>query len=122
MGLAPIRTVADAPNGMDAAAVLGLLRERGCHRIFVEGGGVTVSMFLQADLLDRLQMAIAPLIIGNGRPAIRLPARDALSECRRPRYRVFRMGGDVFFDCDLRNMGEGPEAGSDTLPVVTRII
>ena len=30
---------------------LGLLRERGCHRIFVEGGGVTVSMFLQADLL-----------------------------------------------------------------------
>ena len=110
------------PNGMDAAAVLRLLRERGCHRIFVEGGGVTVSMFLQANLLDRLHMAIAPLIIGNGRPAIRLPARDALSECRRPRYRVFRMGGDVFFDCDLSNMGQGPEAGADTLPVVTRII
>ena len=122
VGLASIRTVADAPNGMDAAAVLALLRERGCHRIFVEGGGVTVSMFLQADLLDRLQVAIAPLIIGNGRPAIRLPARDALSECRRPRYRVFRMGGDVFFDCDLRNMGEGPEDGSDTVPVVSRII
>ena len=91
--------------------MLRLLRERGCHRIFVEGGGVTVSMFLEADLLDRLQMAIAPLIIGDGRPAIRLPARDALSDCRRPRYRVFRMGGDVFFDCDLRDLGEGPEAG-----------
>jgi riboflavin-specific deaminase-like protein len=122
VGHASIRTVADEPNGMDAAAVLDLLRARGCHRVFVEGGGVTVSMFLEADLLDRLQVAIAPLIIGNGRPAIRLPARDALSECRRPRYRVFRMGGDVFFDCDLRDFGEGPEEGPDTVPIVSRII
>ncbi|HUR33351.1 MAG TPA: RibD family protein [Vicinamibacterales bacterium] len=122
MGRAAVRTVNDAPNGMDAAAVLALLRERGCHRIFVEGGGVTVSMFLQADLLDRLQVAIAPLIIGNGRPAIRLPARDALSECRRPRYRVFRMGDDVFFDCDLRDLGHGPEEGAESVPLVTRII
>ena len=102
--------------------LLQLLRARGCYRIFVEGGGVTVSMFLQANLLDRLQMAIAPLIIGNGRPAIRLPAREALSECRRPRYRVFRMGGDVFFDCDLRDLGEGPEDGGDAFPLATRII
>jgi riboflavin-specific deaminase-like protein len=122
IGHAQVRSVADVPNGMDAAAVLQLLRSRGCHRIFVEGGGVTVSMFLQADLLDRLQVAIAPLIIGNGRPAIRLPARDALSECRRPRYRVFRMGGDVFFDCDLRDFGEGREEGPETVPVVSRII
>lgn len=122
IGQALIRTVGDVPGGVDAAAVLRLLRERGCHRIFVEGGGVTVSTFLQADLLDRLQVAIAPLIIGNGRPAIRLPARNALSECRRPRYRVFRMGGDVFFDCDLRDLGEGPEDGADTLPLVSRII
>ncbi len=119
---AEIATVADAPNGMDAAAVLQLLRARGCSRVFVEGGGVTVSMFLQADLLDRLQMAIAPLIIGNGRPAIRLPPRDTLGECRRPRYRVFRMGGDVFFDCDLRDLGEGPEEGTESIPLVTRII
>ena len=120
---APIVTVAEAPgSAMDMRAVLQLLRARGCHRIFVEGGGVTVSTFLQADLLDRLQMAIAPLIIGNGRPAIRLPARSQLSECRRPRYRVFRMGGDVFFDCDLRDLGEGPEDGGETLPLLTRII
>ena len=122
LGRAPIAAVSDEPDGMDLRAVLQLLRARGCYRIFVEGGGVTVSMFLQANLLDRLQMAIAPLIIGNGRPAIRLPAREALSECRRPRYRVFRMGGDVFFDCDLRDLGEGPEDGGDALPLVTRII
>ncbi|MBS1818256.1 MAG: RibD family protein [Acidobacteria bacterium] len=121
-GRADVETVGDAPNGMDAAAVLALLRARGCHRIFVEGGGVTVSMFLQADLLDRLQVATAPLIIGSGRPAIRLPGREALSECRRPRYRVFRMGGDVFFDCDLRDLRQGPEEGTEAVPLIARII
>jgi riboflavin-specific deaminase-like protein len=122
VGRAQLVSVADTPNGMDVAEVLALLRARGCHRVFVEGGGVTVSMFLEAGRLDRLQVAIAPLIIGNGRPAIRLPAREALSECRRPRYRVFRMGGDVFFDCDLRDLGEGPGEGGDALPLLTRII
>ena len=58
-------------------------------------------MFLEANLLDRLHIAIAPLLIGDGRPAIRLPARTALSDCHRPRYRVFRMGGDVLFDCEI---------------------
>ena len=60
----------DASGGV--AEALHLLRARGCFRVFVEGGGVTVSAFLQADLLDRLQIAIAPVIIGEGRPAIRL--------------------------------------------------
>src|SRR5581483_6926427 len=115
VGQAQIVSVAETPSGIDVAEVLGILRTRGCHRVFVEGGGVTVSMFLEANLLDRLQVAIAPLIIGSGRPAIRLPAREALSECRRPKYRVFRMGGDVFFDCDLRDLGEGP---GDPLPLV----
>ena len=85
------------------------LRARGCHRIFVEGGGVTVSMFLEANLLDRLQIAIAPLLIGDGRPAIRLPPRTALSDCHRPRYRVFRMGADVLFDCEI-----GPDGNNAT--------
>lgn len=94
--------------GMDEGAeggvahVLRLLRARGCARVFVEGGGVTVSAFLEANLLDRLQIAIAPVIIGDGRPAIRLAPQDRLRDCLRPGYRVFRMGGDVLFDCEMR--------------------
>jgi len=78
-------------------------------------------MFLEANLLDRLQVAIAPLIIGNGRPAIRLPPRLALSDCRRPRYRVFRMGGDIFFDCELKSSA-GDAAGASDTPLVSRVI
>jgi riboflavin-specific deaminase-like protein len=108
---------AEGPGGA-MASVLRLLRERGCARVFVEGGGVTVSAFLEANLLDRLHITIAPVIIGDGRPAIRLSAPDRLSQCLRPGYRVFRMGGDVLFDCDLR-VGSQP-----TLPSadVSRVI
>jgi diaminohydroxyphosphoribosylaminopyrimidine deaminase/5-amino-6-(5-phosphoribosylamino)uracil reductase len=91
----------DQPGDAEAG-VLRLLRARGCARVFVEGGGVTVSMFLEANLLDRLQIAIAPVLIGDGHPAIRLAPQTHLRDCRRPSYRVFRMGGDVLFDCELR--------------------
>jgi riboflavin-specific deaminase-like protein len=97
--------------------LLAALRARGCFRIFVEGGGVTVSAFLEAGLLDRLQIAIAPLLIGDGRPAIRLAPQASLSDCRRPSYRVFRMGSDVLFDCDLH--GAGPDAAPDPAPPPT---
>ena len=81
---------------------------------------VTVSMFLEANLLDRLHMAIAPLLIGDGRPAIRLRPPAALGDCVRPRYRVFRMGGDVLFDCEL---GDNAAGGDPPAPAsVTRII
>ena len=82
-----------------------LLRElhaRGLWSVLVEGGGATVSSFLEAGLLDRLQIAIAPLITGDGRPGLTLAARDKIAECLRPQHRVFALGGDVLFDCDLR--------------------
>jgi diaminohydroxyphosphoribosylaminopyrimidine deaminase/5-amino-6-(5-phosphoribosylamino)uracil reductase len=100
-GAADILPLACVGDTSPVAQLLAALRARGCARVFVEGGGVTVSAFLEAGLLDRLQMAVAPLIVGSGKPAIRLQPKDVLSDCQRPAYRVFRMGGDVLFDCDL---------------------
>ena len=104
----------------DMAQVLALLRGRGHQRVFVEGGGITVSAFLEANLLDRLQIAIAPLLIGDGRPAIRLAPQASLRDCRRPRYRVFVMGSDVLFDCDLHAQADSSEDDRD--PPVVRVI
>jgi len=119
-GRATLVAVDDHQDGVDLPELVRLLHARGCSRIFIEGGGVTVSMFLEANLLDRLQMAIAPLIIGEGRPAIRLPPPDSLSECHRPAYRVFRMGGDILFDCDLRSTANGGQPAVQ--PALTRIV
>lgn len=83
-------------------ALLAQLHARGLWSVFVEGGGATVSGFLEAALLDRLHVAIAPLVTGGGRPGLALPARDRIADCLRPQHRIFAMGGDVLFDCDLR--------------------
>ena len=122
IGSAAIVGIDDAGPERDVAQVLGVLRARGCSRVFVEGGGVTVSAFLEANLLDRLQVAIAPLLIGDGRPAIRLAPHDSLRDCRRPSYRVFLMGGDVMFDCDLNVQVEAADDGAATAPPLTRAI
>jgi riboflavin-specific deaminase-like protein len=118
-GRATILGVEGNADGVNLVELRRLLRDRGCARIFVEGGGVTVSAFLAAGLLDRLHIAIAPLLIGDGRPAIRIPPPAALNECHRPRYRVFRMGGDVLFDCEL---APRDEAAGDAQPGLTRVI
>ncbi len=90
-------------NGrLDLEELLDQLHARGCWRVFVEGGGVTVSSFLEAGLLDRLHVAVAPLLIGNGRPAIRLAARQRLKDCMAVEPRIYRTGRDILYDCDLR--------------------
>lgn len=119
VGQAEVMAVDDGPAGPNLVEVVEALRARGCARLFVEGGGVTVSAFLASSLLDRLHVAVAPFLIGAGRPAIRLPAPDLLRECLRPAHRVFRMGTDVLFDCDLSSEAGQSDAGGDT---ITRVL
>ena len=102
------------PAGLDLAALVAALRARGCHRLFVEGGACTVAGFLQAGLLSRLQIAVAPLLIGAGRPTIRLPGSLSLSACLRAHHRVFRMGTDVLFDLDLAQRRDGGTPGLES--------
>lgn len=86
---------------LDLRAVMQRLHAGGLFGVFVEGGGQTVSAFLEQALLDRLQIAVAPLIIGSGRSGITLPPVQDLSQGLRPRHRRYVMGEDVLFDCRL---------------------
>ncbi len=108
-------------DGLELAAVLAELHGRGLRRVFVEGGGVTVSAFLEAGLLDRLQVAIAPVIIGDGRRGIRLPPRESMGDCLRPGVRVFRMGSDILFDCEPKQGGDRTPEGIAG-PALLRVI
>jgi len=88
-------------DGLDLRALLAALRARGLRRLFVEGGGVTVSRFLAAGAFDRLHVTIAPLLLGCGVPAFTLPPAPCLSEALRFAWRAHRVGDDLLLDVPL---------------------
>ena len=91
------------PSGaLDPADLVQRLRARGHRRLLIEGGGITVSRFLDAGMVDRLHVTVAPLVIGSGRAAFTLAPIRTLDEALRPACRIFRLGADVLFDLDLR--------------------
>lgn len=91
------------PDGTpELARAVAALRARGLKRLFVEGGGVTVSRFLAQGCLDRLHLAVAPLIIGNGRPGLSFEGAARLADCPRPAHKVHAMGVDQLWDLQLR--------------------
>ena len=107
---------------LNLGVLLERLRERGLTCVFVEGGGSTVSRFIAARLLDRLHVAIAPIVTGRGRPGLTLPARERIGDCLRPAHRVFTMGGDVLFDCDLRAAAPGAASATGANGTLTRVL
>ena len=95
-------------NGNDEfepRALLDALRRERCRRVLVEGGGITVSRFVRAGVVDRLHVTVAPLLIGSGRPALTLDPILTLDRALRPPCRHFRLGEDILFDLDLRQAG-----------------
>ena len=101
LGTALVLPVPRGPSGLDVIAILALLRGRGLRRIFVEGGGVTVSRFLAAGALDRLHVTVAPLVMGGGVPAFPLPPVERLEDGRRFAWTAHRIGADVLLDIAL---------------------
>ncbi|HWI85871.1 MAG TPA: dihydrofolate reductase family protein, partial [Sphingomonas sp.] len=52
----------------------------GVDHLMVEGGAITASAFLKADLVDRILLYRAPILIGTGKPALRDIGLGALAE------------------------------------------
>ncbi|MEM7221920.1 MAG: RibD family protein [Pseudomonadota bacterium] len=113
-GQAEVLEVAADQGVLRLGALKQALAARGLSRIFVEGGGITVSHFLTQGQLDVLQIAVAPLIIGGGRPGLRLPPVDHLDRALRPPCRIFAMGADTLFHMDLRPEGEQIQMSDQT--------
>ena len=87
--------------GLDPREIRRALAARGLTWLFVEGGGVTVSRFISAGALDRLQLTVAPVLLGSGRPSLKLPELSDLTNSLRPRTRRFVLGNDIMIECDF---------------------
>jgi 5-amino-6-(5-phosphoribosylamino)uracil reductase len=65
--LGGVATVLDAGPDGDLAGVCADLAARGVRRLMVEGGGSLLTQVLTAGLADELQLAIAPIFVGDSR-------------------------------------------------------
>ena len=64
-------TVKDLPGWTVIAAPRDIATLPGVDHILVEGGAAVASAFLTADLIDRLLLYRAPILIGGGKHALR---------------------------------------------------
>lgn len=101
---AGVTTIRLTPRGdtLDPTEIAAALRGEGLQNLLIEGGGITIARFLEAKRLSRLQVAIAPLLIGGGPQGLSLPTPvRELADAIRPEMRAFSLGSDVVFDCAL---------------------
>ncbi|TAN27574.1 MAG: RibD family protein [Castellaniella sp.] len=98
--LALPQDAADIPGSLLAG-----LASRGMSRVLIEGGGTTISRFIEAGCVDRLHIVVAPFIIGSGRPGLSLREIDTLDDALRPQCRSFAIGEDQLYDLILARAG-----------------
>ncbi|MBS9478958.1 RibD family protein [Ancylobacter radicis] len=105
---------ADEPDIFEPARLVDALTARGHHTILIEGGASTISRFIDAGLVDRLHICLAPIILGSGRAGLNLRPIDELTGALRPRANAYVLAdGNVLYDCDLRTPARGGVHGAD---------
>lgn len=79
----------------DPKAVLATLWDRGVRSALVEGGAAVLGSFLGAGLVDRLEVHVAPLLLGSaGRPLLDGPWPSALAGVERLRLDALEHVGE----------------------------
>ena len=63
--LGPVATVVNAGRRVRMRRLSEDLADRGVRRLMVEGGGIVHTQFLSDDLVDELQLVVAPVFIGD---------------------------------------------------------
>ena len=91
----------------EPSEIIASLHNNGLSHLLVEGGSYTIAKFIDENLLGRLQIAVAPILIGSGASGLTLSdpgvnLRDAI----RPDTTSYSLGSDVVFDCGLTSQSE----------------
>jgi len=100
-------TAADCPGAVlssDPARTVRELKQQPGKDIWLFGGGSLLKSLLELGLVDELQVAIVPVLLGDGLPLVEHPARMAKLELAS--HRVYRKTGTVLLDYRLRGGDE----------------
>ena len=87
----------DGNKGYRPTSVLEVLAAQGLCHLLVEGGGATVARFWQAGCLDRLDLCVAPVVIGQGRDALPLPSVRTMDDAERFEPEIIPLGRDRLY-------------------------
>jgi 5-amino-6-(5-phosphoribosylamino)uracil reductase len=94
--LGPVATVLDGGQTMDMRRISEDLGDRGVARLMVEGGGNVHTQFLTGNLVDELQLTVAPFFVGDSRaPRFVQDGRFPWNPDRRATLSEVRQIGDV---------------------------
>lgn len=90
-------------TGLDLAAVLAALHERGIRSVLLEGGAHLAGSFVAADLVDEVVAHVAPTLLGNGRPVLQDAGITTITEALHlTTTDVTRLGDDVAITAIVR--------------------
>ncbi len=93
---------ADCPDGSvsdDPGTTVRLLKGRAGKDIWLFGGGELFRSLLEQDLVDRVQVAVIPVLLGGGVPLLPPAARQA--RLRLTGHRVYEKTGIVLLEYDV---------------------
>jgi 5-amino-6-(5-phosphoribosylamino)uracil reductase len=94
--LGPVATVLDGGKTVDMRSISEDLGDRGVARLMVEGGGNVHTQFLTENLVDELQLTVAPFFVGDSRaPRFVQDGRFPWNPDRRATLSEVRQIGDV---------------------------
>jgi 5-amino-6-(5-phosphoribosylamino)uracil reductase len=94
--LGPVATVVDGGHTVEMRRLSNDLAARGVERLMVEGGGNVHTQFLTDDLVDELQLVVAPVFVGDSQaPRFVRDGRFPWNPARRATLADVRQIGDV---------------------------
>jgi GTP cyclohydrolase II len=101
-----VEVVRESPDGIDLAEGLARLRALGIRSLLVEGGAQVITSTLRGWLADRMVVAVAPLLLGDGTEAVGdLGATQVTDGLRLLDRTVHHVGPDLLV---AGNLARGP--------------
>ncbi len=77
------------------------LHDKDRRTIYIEGGGRTISYFMNKNILNKIHICLCPIILGGGRPSFVPDKYIKLNSIKSFKPDHYKMGKDILFDIDI---------------------